>query len=444
MKIRIYNSLSNKLETFKPIKEGQISMYVCGPTVYNYQHIGNARPIVVFDVFKRFFEYVGYKVKYVSNLTDVDDKIINAAIKEGVLEEDITSKYSEAYFKLIDDLNCNRPDVTPRVTETMSKIISFIEDLMSSGYAYEVNGDVYFRIDKLEEYGILSNINKEDLLVGSRVETNEDKESPLDFTLWKKTKEGIKWDSSWSRGRPGWHSECVVMIKENFNNEKIDIHGGGNDLKFPHHENEIAQSRALNNHSIANYWIHNGMITIDDEKMSKSLGNLKWAKDLIEEHGGNVIRMVLLSSPYRSPLNFSKETIDNSKNEVERIIGALKQAHFKMSINDFKRNNDFSNELMDEFVGALADDLNTPNALSVTFETVKWLNQAIRGNSLRETNYYYNTLLEQNKVLGLKYEERVLTKEERELYFDWQELIKIKDFINADRLRQQLMDKGII
>ena len=327
MQIKLYNSLSNKVEIFTPIVEGKISMYVCGPTVYNYQHIGNARPVVVFDLFKRFFEYVGYEVKFVSNLTDVDDKIINQALLENISEKKITDKYSKAYFKMVEDLNAFKADITPCVTNTMDEIIKFIEILVEKEFAYEINGNVYFRVNKLKSYGVLSNFEKENLLVGARIEENDEKESPLDFTLWKKTDKGISWDSKWSNGRPGWHSECVVMIKDNFGG-KIDIHGGGNDLKFPHHENEIVQSVAVDNHQLANYWLHNGMIYMDNEKMSKSLGNLRWAKDLIKEYGGNVIRMNLLSAPYRAPANFSTQTLQNSKKEVDKIIFTMKQANF--------------------------------------------------------------------------------------------------------------------
>ena len=247
MEIKFYNSMSNSLETFKPIRENKVSIYVCGPTVYNHAHIGNARPVVVFDVLVKFLRYVGYDVTYMSNFTDVDDKIINQAIKENVSEKEITDKYIEAYNKVIKDLGAINPDIRPRVTETMNEIIEFVQDLIDKGYAYIANGNVYFRVSKIEDYGKLANINKDDLEVGARIEENKEKENPLDFALWKATEVGIKWDSPFSKGRPGWHTECVVMINKNYSEHVIDIHGGGNDLKFPHHVNEIAQSRALCN-----------------------------------------------------------------------------------------------------------------------------------------------------------------------------------------------------
>ena len=285
MEIKFYNSMSNTLETFKPIKENEVSIYVCGPTVYNHAHIGNARPVIVFDVLTKFLRYIGYKVTHMSNFTDVDDKIINQAIKENCSEKEITDKYSKAYLDLLDNLNVSKPNITPRVTETMDQIIAFIKDLVDQGYAYEVNGNVYFRVSKIEDYGKLANINKEELEVGARIEENKEKENPMDFALWKNTDIGIKWDSPFGKGRPGWHTECVVMINDNYPSHLIDIHGGGNDLKFPHHVNEIAQSKALYNTDIANYWLHNAMVNIDGEKMSKSLNNFKLAKDLIEQYG---------------------------------------------------------------------------------------------------------------------------------------------------------------
>ena len=285
--MKLFNTLTNKKEEFKPIKEGEVSLYVCGPTVYNYVHIGNTRPMIVFDVLRRTFEYLGNQVTFVSNFTDVDDKIIKAAKEEGITEKELTDKYIKAYEDVRRDLNLEFPTYAPRVTETMDQIIDFIGQLIDKGYAYEVDGDVYFRVSKIDEYGELSGIKIEDLVAGAseRVEDKGVKEESTDFALWKKTDEGIQFNSPWSQGRPGWHTECVVMINDIFEDGKIDIHGGGQDLKFPHHENEIAQSRALNGHPIAHTWMHNQMININNEKMSKSLGNVIWAKDLIKELG---------------------------------------------------------------------------------------------------------------------------------------------------------------
>ncbi|MBQ6817456.1 MAG: cysteine--tRNA ligase, partial [Bacilli bacterium] len=297
--MKLYNSYSLKEEEFKPIKEGEVSMYVCGPTVYNHAHIGNARPIVVFDTLRRVFEALNYKVKFVSNFTDVDDKIINKALEEGVSEKEIAERYIKAYNDVRNSLNIIPIDVTPRVTETMDEIIDFIDKLVKEGNAYEVDGDVFFSVESDKKYGELSHQKLEDLDAGARVNIGDTKRNPLDFALWKKTDKGIKWNSPWGEGRPGWHTECVVMIGKEFNGGMIDIHGGGKDLKFPHHENEMAQSECVNHHHLANYWIHNGMLETKGGKMSKSLGNTSWAKDVIKEYGSNLVRWFLLSAKYR-------------------------------------------------------------------------------------------------------------------------------------------------
>ena len=328
--MKLFNSMSQKIEEFKPITEGQVSMYVCGPTVYNYPHIGNARPIVVFDTLKRTFMALGYKVKMVSNYTDVDDKIIKVAKECGISEKEVTEKFIKAYNDDRLALHAMMPDAAPKVTETMDAIIAFIDLLVKKEHAYVVDGDVYFRVSSVENYGKLSNQQIDDLMVGARIDENSKKENPLDFTLWKRTEEGIKWESPWSVGRPGWHTECVVMINKEFDgNHLIDIHGGGMDLKFPHHENEIAQSRAAYETGIANYWIHNGMVNIDGEKMSKSLGNVIWAKDMIEKIGGDTLRWLFLSSHYRSPLNINEEAIETAKKELNKVKTPLKQAYVK-------------------------------------------------------------------------------------------------------------------
>ena len=443
MEIKFYNSMTNKLEVFKPIKENEVSIYVCGPTIYNDAHIGNARPVVVFDVLVKFLRYVGYKVNHMSNLTDVDDKIINQAIKENCTEKDITDKYSKAYFDLLNDLHANKADITPRVTETMNEIIAFIKELVDRGYAYEVNGNVYFRVGKAESYGALANINKEELEVGARIEENKEKESPLDFALWKNTDVGIKWDSPFGKGRPGWHTECVVMINKNNPEHLIDIHGGGNDLKFPHHVNEIAQSNALYGTNIANYWIHNAMINIDGEKMSKSLNNFKLAKDMVKEYGGNLVRMCLLSAPYRSPVNFSQELITSSKMELDKILNAAKMASVRLQVNGYK-SGEFDKELVDKFVSEIANDLNVANGFTILYEAVKKLNISIRSNTLTDISKYLNTIMEMNKILSFDLELKTLTKEEVELYKKWESYKKEKDFVNADICRDELMSKGVL
>lgn len=443
MEVKFYNSMTNSLETFKPIKENEVSIYVCGPTVYNHAHIGNARPMVVFDVLVKFLRYIGYKVTFMSNLTDVDDKIINQAIKENCSEKEITDKYIKAYFDMVESLHSNKADITPRVTETMGEIIEFINELIQKGYAYEVNGNVYFRVSKIDDYGKLANINKDELDVGARIEENKEKENPLDFALWKNTEVGIKWDSPFGRGRPGWHTECVVMINKNNPEHLIDIHGGGNDLKFPHHVNEIAQSRALYNSDIANYWIHNAMININGEKMSKSLGNTLLAKDMIAAHGGNVIRMCLLSAPYRSPVNFTDELLATSKLEMDKILNACKQASVKLQVNGYK-GQEYDKEIVDKFLGELSNDLNVANGFTVLYDLVKKLNVSIRSNNLEDVSKYFLTVLEINKVLSFDLNISELSKEDIELYNRWNDYKKEKDFINADKCREELVSRGVL
>ena len=328
--MKLYNSLTNKKEEFRPIEEGKVSIYACGPTVYNDMHVGNVRPQVVFDVLRRFFIYLGYDVKYVSNFTDVDDKIINKANEENTTIDVISKRYIKS---VEDDLTAlhvyDYPIIHPTCTEHMDDIIEFIDGLIKKGFAYESNGDVYFRVRKLKDYGKLSNRNIEDLEVGARIEKNEIKEDPLDFTLWKKRKEGeVYWDSPWSEGRPGWHIECSTMIKSIFGGT-IDIHCGGEDLKFPHHENEIAQSEALMDKPLAHYWLHNGMINIENVKMSKSLGNFLYAKDFLEKESGEVLRFFILNAHYRKPLNFNAEAIEAAKTSLRRLKNSKKESHLR-------------------------------------------------------------------------------------------------------------------
>ena len=355
--MKVFNTLTNKKEEFVPIKQGEVSIYVCGPTVYDHAHIGNARPLIVFDILRRTFEYLGYKVTFVSNFTDVDDKIIKAAKEEGITEKELTDKYIKAYNDIRSGLNLLFPTYSPRVTETMQPIIDFIQSLVDQGFAYEVDGDVYFRVTKINEYGMLSGIKVEDLIAGAseRVDENDKKESSTDFALWKKTDEGIQFESPWSKGRPGWHTECVVMINDIFDDGRIDIHGGGQDLKFPHHENEIAQSMACHHHPIANVWMHNQMINIDNQKMSKSLGNVLWAKDLIETLGCNVFKWLMLSTHYRNPLNFTEEVLTSVKKEVEKVENVLKQTSLYLQVQHYQQE-EYSKETVDTMVEALSDD----------------------------------------------------------------------------------------
>ncbi len=445
--MKVFNTLTNKKEEFKPIKEGEVSIYVCGPTVYNYVHIGNTRPMIVFDILRRTFEYLGYKVTFVSNFTDVDDKIIKAAKAEGVTEKELTDKYIKAYEDVRRGLNLLFPTHAPRVTETMQPIIDFIKSLVDDGFAYEVDGDVYFRVTKIEEYGMLSKIRVEDLIAGAseRVDENDKKESSTDFALWKKTDEGIQFDSPWSRGRPVWHTECVVMINDIFEDGRIDIHGGGQDLKFPHHENEIAQSIACHNHPIANVWMHNQMININNQKMSKSLGNVLWAKDLLEELGCNVYKWLMLSSHYRNPLNFTEDVLNNVKKEVEKVENILKQTSLDLQVHRIVKDG-FNKETVDEMVNALSDDLNTSLALTLILNQVKVLNQLMR---TREKDYDaisngYRTLLKMLEVMGFVYNEKQLSDEDIDLYNEWLNEKAAKNFAKADEIRDVLKGKGII
>ena len=444
--MKIYNSMSMKVETFRPLQEGKVSMYVCGPTVYNYPHIGNARPIVVFDTLKRTLQALGYEVKMVSNYTDVDDKIINVAKELGVSEKEVTDKFIKAYNDDRLSLHAMMPDEAPRVTETMDAIIAFIDLLVQKGYAYQVGGDVYFRVGEVKEYGALSHQKTEDLVVGARIDENERKENPLDFTLWKQTDEGIQWDSPWSKGRPGWHTECVVMIHDVFEQPLIDIHGGGMDLKFPHHENEIAQARAAYGTPLANYWIHNGMIDINGVKMSKSLGNVRWAKDLIAEHGGNVIRWMMLSAHYRAPLNMSDESLETSHKEYERAANSMKQGYVKLALAHAPRAQEADEELHRAFLDAMEDDLNTPNAFAAVFEACKQLNTAVRQRvpDLERIAVLVRTMEKMMEVLGIDIPCLNVSDEDCALYGRWREAVKAKNFEQADVYRAQLMEKGIL
>ncbi|MBR0462143.1 MAG: cysteine--tRNA ligase [Erysipelotrichaceae bacterium] len=444
--MKLYNTYSLKEEEFRPIKENEVSMYVCGPTVYNHAHIGNARPIVVFDTLRRTFEALGYKVKFVSNFTDVDDKIINKALEEGVSEKEVAERYIKAYNDVRNSLNIIPIDVTPRVTETMDEIIDFIDKLVKGGHAYVVDGDVYFSVESDPKYGELSHQKLDDLNAGARVEVGDLKKNPLDFALWKKTEKGIKWDSPWGEGRPGWHTECVVMIGKEFGGNLIDIHGGGKDLKFPHHENEMAQSECVNGHHLANYWVHNGMLETKGGKMSKSLGNTQWAKDVIAEHGTNLVRWFLLSARYRDSLIYDEETFNAAKTELAKIETALKQVEVKAQTTGNKLSGSCNEEKYQEFLDQMADDLNTPNAYMVIFDTVKLLNQALRVKEVdyEEVSRQYNAIRKMLDVLGIDIKPLVLNEDDLGIYAKWQEAKSNKDFETADKYRSTLTERGIL
>ena len=445
MEIKLYNSLTNKVEEFHPLKEGEVSMYVCGPTVYNYPHIGNMRPVVVFDTLRRFLTYIGYNVTYVSNFTDVDDKIINEAIKQNKSEKELTEFYINEFKKTTLAIGSQIPSITPKVTEYIPDIINYIDNLVKIGAAYEVDGDVYFRVPKIKDYGALSGINVEDLLVGARIEENSQKESPLDFALWKKTDKGINWPSPWGNGRPGWHTECTVMIDKIFPSHYIDIHGGGYDLKFPHHENEIAQSEATHGNKIAKLWMHNAFINFGNEKMSKSLGNVVYAKDLIAQVGGAVTRLVILSTHYRQPVNFTEDTVNAAVSEIQKMKMVNKQMALKLQAADIDLEKG-QPTYINEFLNALSDDLNTANALTHLYDTIKLANQEIRNREID-----YNKLLDLFKsindmfyVLGLDIPYVKMDENDKKLYQNYLKSKENKEFDLSDKLRQELIEKGIM
>ena len=444
--IRLYNTKTLSVEDFKSIKEGHVDMYVCGPTVYNYAHIGNARPMVVFDVLKRLFEAEGYSVTYVSNFTDVDDKIINKAIEENTTEAVIAQRYIDAYQEVRTLLNTELPDITPRVTETMDGIIAFIKELVDNGSAYvSENGDVYFSVDADPKYGEISHQKLDQLEAGARIEVNDGKKNPYDFALWKKTDKGIQWDSPWGKGRPGWHTECVVMINQNLG-ELIDIHGGGMDLKFPHHENEAAQQECTHHNALANYWVHNAMINIDGQKMSKSLGNTLWAKDIVDKLGTNLTRWLMSSVHYRKELNFSEETVETARKELDKVLNPLKQVDIKASLVNVEVTDAYDTVSYREFLDQLDDDLNTPNAYTVIFDTVKKINQGLR---TRDVDWncvigLKNSVVKMLNILGIEIPVITLSEEEKELFAKWNEAKKEKMWDQADTYRNELSAKGLL
>ena len=433
--MKIYNSLTNKKEEFIPIEEGKVSMYVCGPTVYNYVHIGNMRPPITFDMVYKYFKYLGYDVKYASNFTDINEKITNAAIEQNMTEREIANKFIEAYLTDLKNYNCSDIDYRPRVIDNLDNIYKFIEELIKKDYAYVVDGDVYFRVRKIKDYGILSNQNIEELESGARVEIDTKKEDALDFALWRKSNKGEVFDSPWGKGIPGWHTECVVMINSLFN-KKIDIHGGGIDLQFPHHENEIAQSMALNNNHIANFWMHNGHINLNGEKMSKSLGNFILAKDFLKEHSPNVIKIALFKTHYRLPLNFTDELFKDAKTIDDKLTNVLKQANTYRNLN----NKEFNLNIKDkEFESIMDDDFNTPNVITYLLELIKKLNTAIRN---KEDNIIdlASIIIVITDILGLKYNLKDFSEDEIKTYKEWEQARINKDFELADKLREKLKE----
>ena len=459
--MKIHNTLTRKTEEFIPIEENKIRMYVCGPTVYDYMHIGNARPLVVFDTFKRYIKFRGYDVTYVVNFTDVDDKIINKSIAEGITTKEVTDKYIKIFMEDAADLNLDEEStIHPRATEVMDEIIEFVENLIKKNAAYEVDGDVYFRVSKANDYGKLSGKNVEDLVHGAsnRLESKDasKKESPLDFALWKKTKkEGeVSWDSPWGKGRPGWHIECSTMNKKILG-DTIDIHAGGEDLEFPHHENEIAQSEALNEKTFANYWMHNGMIQVDGTKMSKSLGNFFTLHDIKEKYDLMVVRFWLLTTNYRQPINFTREIIEGASNSLDRINNAVFRLEELLENASESELRDQEQALIDElsdfrqrFIEVMDNDLNTADAITVLFELVKFSNTKVsQDNSKDLIKAVLDELVELETVLGIenrkKSNEGVNESEILDLIDQRNKAKADKDYEKADQIRDELKAMGV-
>ena len=453
--MKIYNTLTNKKEEFHEINKGKVTIYSCGPTVYNYFHIGNARPFITFDLLRNFMEYIGYEVKFVQNFTDVDDKIIKRAKEENLTPKEVADKYIQAYYEDAKALGIRKATVHPRLTDVMDDIIKYVQDLVDGGYAYELNGDVYFEVDKFKGYGKLSNKNIDELEAGARIGVNEQKKSPMDFALWKAKKEGeIAWDSPWGEGRPGWHIECSVMSTK-YLGEHIDIHCGGADLIFPHHENEIAQSEAHNHEKFANYWMHNGYINVDNVKMSKSLGNFFTVRDVLEHYTGDVLRFFMLSAHYKSPINYSKELLDAAKTSLDRIKNCKKNTDFiikNLSQKEFTaQENDLLKQISvfkDSFIEKMSDDLNSADAIAVIFDLVKFANSNINENSSKAfAQQILDLLNELTGVLNIANLDTQNSDIDEEKIFSLIEeranAKKAKDFARADQIRDELLDMGI-
>ena len=478
--MRFYNTMSNKIEEFKTIEDGKVKMYVCGPTVYNYIHLGNARPIIVFDTLARYFKYRGYDVTYIQNFTDVDDKIIKRSNEEGISVEQVTEKYIEGFFEDIEPLNISDDIIRPKVTENIPEIIEIIKKLINEGFAYEKDGNVFFEVKKFEEYGRLSNQKIDEVEIGARVNVMEEKNNPLDFALWKRKKEGEPyWDSPWGQGRPGWHIECSAMARK-YLGDTFDIHGGGQDLIFPHHENEIAQSRCAYHGNFANYWLHNGFIQVNGDKMSKSLGNFFLLREILGKFPGNVVRLFILGTHYRKPINFSMNNIEDSRKTLKNIVSAMNgfseiiekfsdKVPHKEEISDNTVNNSENNsinefrekvdELDRQFIEAMDEDMNTPQALAAIFdqlkETKKFSVNISNLEKVEALQYSYNSLKKKiEDVLGIVInveEESGNLKNNDKLTGNLIELLiklradarKEKNFKLSDEIRDNLKELGI-
>ncbi|MBD1382784.1 cysteine--tRNA ligase [Metabacillus arenae] len=452
MAIKLYNTLTRKKEIFEPIEAGKVKMYVCGPTVYNYIHIGNARPAIVFDTIRRYLEYREYEVQFVSNFTDVDDKLIKAAKELGTDVSSVAERFIGAYFEDVASLGCKTADIHPRVTENMDSIIEFIDKLIEKGYAYEAEGDVYYKTRSFGEYGKLSHQSIDDLRSGARIEVGEKKKDSLDFVLWKAAKEGeISWDSPWGRGRPGWHIECSAMAKK-YLGDTIDIHAGGQDLTFPHHENEIAQTEALTEKPFAKYWIHNGYININNEKMSKSLGNFVLVHDIVKHHDPQVLRFFMLSVHYRHPINYSDELLESTRNAFDRLKTSYTNLKHRVesSTNLTSNNEEWTrkiNEFREQFVKEMDDDFNTANAISILFELSKLANYYLQEKNTAEVviQAFVEAFDELAEILGLSFKQTELLDEEIEIMIQQRiQARKDRNFALSDEIRDKLKEMNII
>ena len=452
--MKLYNSLTRKKEEFVPVVPGKVMMYSCGPTVYNYFHVGNARPFIIFDALRRYFEYRGYKVDFVQNFTDIDDKMINKANELGITVKELADQYIAEYFTDAKGLGIKEATVHPRATENIDAIIDIVKDLEEKGYAYNVDGDVYFSPKKFKEYGKLSHQPLEDLEAGARINVNEDKKDPMDFALWKKQKPGEPaWESPWGMGRPGWHIECSAMANK-FLAHTIDIHSGGQDLIFPHHENEVAQSECANGCTFANYWLHNGYINIDNRKMSKSLGNFFTVREIAEEFDYEVIRLFMLSSHYRSPINFSKTIMESAKSALDRLYNCVSDLEFKLSnagfdamTEDEKKFKEVLEGYKTKYIDALDDDFNTADGISVIFEIVADVNKNVSAESSKEMiSFALDLIRELTGVLGLlsKDKKDEISPEIQSLLDARAEARANKDWAKSDEIRDALKEMGII
>lgn len=452
--MRIYNSLTKSKEEFTPLVEGEVKMYVCGPTVYNFFHIGNGRTFIVFDTIRKYFEYRGYKVKFIQNFTDIDDKMINKANEENTSVKELGDRYINEYYKDADALNIKRATVNPRATEYIQEIVDFVKELIEKGYAYEVEGDVYFSTKKFHEYGKLSGQNLEDLQCGARINVDERKKDPMDFAVWKKQKIGEPaWESPWGMGRPGWHIECSCMAHKLLG-ETIDIHAGGTDLVFPHHENEIAQSEARSGKPFARYWIHAAFLNVNNQKMSKSLNNFFTAREILEKYDVDVVRFLMLSGHYRTQLNFSVDLLDSAKSSVERLYNAISNLEclVEESVSDklTEKENEYIKTLevyREKYIEKMDDDFNTADAISVIFDLVRDINTNIDINSSKELiNMAVNLIRELGEPLGIlqKSTRGSLEEEIESLIEQRQKARKEKNWALSDKIRDDLKARGIV